>query len=65
MRPPGAKHSAFAIECGTDGWYTNSATVSIDQYENYVIQELVPKVEVRFRLIRTRDDEWSIPLPGT
>jgi S-formylglutathione hydrolase FrmB len=36
---------------GGDGWYTDSATVPNDKYETYVIEELIPEVEKRFRTI--------------
>ena len=34
---------------GNDGWYTDSASVASDKYESYVLQELIPEVEKRFR----------------
>ena len=34
---------------GNDGWYTDSATVPSDKYESYILQELIPDVEKRFR----------------
>ena len=34
---------------GNDGWYTDSATVPTDKYESYILQELIPDVEKRFR----------------
>jgi putative tributyrin esterase len=39
---------------GHDGWYTDSATVPSGRYESYVIQELIPEVDQRFRTIRDR-----------
>ena len=36
---------------GNDGWYTDSATVPTDKYESYILQELIPDVEKRFRAI--------------
>jgi len=35
---------------GKDGWYTDSATIPNDKYESYIIQELIPDVEKRFRV---------------
>ncbi len=35
---------------GNDGWYTDSATIPNDKYESYIIQELIPDVEKRFRV---------------
>lgn len=39
---------------GNDGWYTDSATVPSDKYETYIVQELLPEVESRFRAVRAR-----------
>jgi putative tributyrin esterase len=36
------------------GWYTDSATVPADKYESYILQELIPDVENRFRVIKDR-----------
>lgn len=39
---------------GDDGWYTDSATVPTDKYESYILKELFPDVEKRFRVSRER-----------
>jgi len=39
---------------GNDGWYTDSATVASDKYESYVLQELIPDVQRRYRTIESR-----------
>jgi S-formylglutathione hydrolase FrmB len=39
---------------GDNGWYTDSATVAADKYESYILQELIPDVESRFRATRNR-----------
>jgi putative tributyrin esterase len=39
---------------GNDGWYTDSATVPADRYETYIVQELLPDVESRYRAIKAR-----------
>jgi S-formylglutathione hydrolase FrmB len=39
---------------GDNGWYTDSATVATDKYETYILQELIPDVERRFRVIGDR-----------
>jgi putative tributyrin esterase len=36
---------------GNDGWYTDSAGVPNDKYESYILQELIPDVQHRFRTI--------------
>jgi S-formylglutathione hydrolase FrmB len=35
---------------GGNGWYTDSATVPTDKYESYIVRELIPDVEKRFRV---------------
>ena len=39
---------------GKDGWYTDSASVPNDKYESYILKELIPDVEKRYRTIETR-----------
>lgn len=39
---------------GENGWYTDSATVPSDQYETYLLNELIPDVDRRYRTIRDR-----------
>ncbi len=39
---------------GNDGWYTDSATVPRDKYESYLLNELIPDVQQRYRTIETR-----------
>src|ERR1051325_1770555 len=39
---------------GNDGWYIDSATVPSDKYESYLVQELIPDVEKRFRVNSNR-----------
>jgi putative tributyrin esterase len=39
---------------GNDGWYTDSATVPNDKYESYILKELIPDVQQRYRTIETR-----------
>lgn len=40
---------------GNNGWYTDSASVPGDKYESYVIQELIPDVQSRYRTIESRE----------
>lgn len=40
---------------GQNGWYTDSATVPSDKYESYILQELMPDAEQRFRISKERD----------
>lgn len=39
---------------GNDGWYTDSGTISGDKYESYLLQELIPDVQRRYRTIESR-----------
>ena len=39
---------------GGDGWYTDSATVANDKYESYIIQELIPEIDKKFRTVADR-----------
>jgi len=39
---------------GDNGWYTDSATVAAEKYESYILQELIPDVDNRFRTLRER-----------
>lgn len=34
---------------GNNSWYTDSATASTEKYESYIMRELIPDVEKRFR----------------
>jgi putative tributyrin esterase len=39
---------------GNDSWYTDSAGTVTEKYESYILQELIPDVDQRFRTIQTR-----------
>lgn len=39
---------------GNDSWYTDSATVPSEKYESYMVQELIPEIDKRFRTIPER-----------
>ncbi|HEU5459994.1 MAG TPA: alpha/beta hydrolase family protein [Pyrinomonadaceae bacterium] len=39
---------------GNDSWYTDSATVATDKYESYILKELIPDVQQRYRTIEAR-----------
>jgi putative tributyrin esterase len=39
---------------GNDGWYTDSVTAPNDKYESYILKELIPDVQLRFRTIEAR-----------
>ena len=37
-----------------DSWYTNSATVPEDRFEDYVVKDLIPEIDSHFRTIQER-----------
>lgn len=39
---------------GNNGWYTDSAGVATDKYESYILEELIPDVQKRYRTIEAR-----------
>ena len=36
---------------GDDGWYTDSVSKANDRYESYIVKELVPEIDSKFRTI--------------
>lgn len=40
---------------GGDGWYTDSVTVPADKYERYIVQELIPEIDRKFRTFAGRE----------
>ncbi|HVQ28468.1 MAG TPA: alpha/beta hydrolase-fold protein, partial [Vicinamibacteria bacterium] len=43
------------------GWYTDSATVAKDKYESYLLEELIPHVQSRYR---TLEDGYARGVAG-
>jgi putative tributyrin esterase len=39
---------------GNNGWYSDSAGVANDKYESYILKELIPDVQKRYRTIEAR-----------
>jgi putative tributyrin esterase len=39
---------------GNNGWYTDSVSTLTDKYESYIVKELIPDVQKRFRTIESR-----------
>jgi S-formylglutathione hydrolase FrmB len=49
-------HDLFIVMIeGENGWYSDSATVPADKFESYILQELMPDVEKRFRVSTERE----------
>lgn len=40
---------------GDNGWYTDSASTPNDKYESYIVKELIPEIDKKFRTIADRD----------
>lgn len=40
---------------GGDGWYTDSVSSPNDKFESYIVQELIPEIEKRFRTLAVRE----------
>ncbi len=40
---------------GDNGWYTDSVATPNDKYESYIIKELIPEIDKKFRTIADRD----------
>lgn len=40
---------------GGDGWYTDSVSNDKEKWESYIVQELIPEVDKKFRTSPTRD----------
>ena len=41
---------------GDNGWYTDSVSKPNDKYESYIIKELIPEIEAKYRTIADRDN---------
>ena len=41
---------------GENGWYTDSATNANDRFESYIIKELIPEIDARYRTKATRGE---------
>jgi putative tributyrin esterase len=52
-----AAHYPFIIVMpeGGDGWYTDSVTIPNDRYESYIVKELIPEIDLKYRTIADRE----------
>lgn len=39
---------------GGDGWYSDSVTAPNDKYESYLIKELIPEIDAKYRTLKER-----------
>lgn len=47
-------HLIIVTPEGNDSWYIDSAGVPTDKYESYILNELIPDVDARYRTIQSR-----------
>ncbi|MEP7212437.1 MAG: alpha/beta hydrolase family protein [Acidobacteriota bacterium] len=40
---------------GNDGWYTDSVSSPTEKYESYIVKELIPEIDKKFRTLADRD----------
>lgn len=40
---------------GNDSWYSDSVTVATDKYETYILNEILPDVQRRYRTVESRE----------
>lgn len=40
---------------GDNGWYSDSASTANDKYESYIVQELIPEIDGKFRTLAMRE----------
>ena len=40
---------------GDDGWYSDSVSIANDKYESYIIQELIPEIDKKFRTLADKN----------
>jgi S-formylglutathione hydrolase FrmB len=40
---------------GNNGWYTDSASVPNDKYESYIVQELIPEIDKKYRTFKDKN----------
>ncbi|MEP6789654.1 MAG: alpha/beta hydrolase family protein, partial [Acidobacteriota bacterium] len=51
-----SKHSFILVMPeGNDGWYTDSVSVPNDKYESYIVKELIPEIDGKFRTMANRE----------
>ena len=50
-----ARHKVIIVMPeGNDGWYSDSVSVPNDKYESYIIKELIPEIDHKYRTIADR-----------
>lgn len=41
---------------GDDGWYSDSVTKANDKYESYIVKELIPEIDKKFRTVANKNN---------
>jgi len=41
---------------GDNGWYSDSVTVATDKYESYIVKELIPEIDTKYRTLANREN---------
>lgn len=41
---------------GDNGWYSDSVTVANDKYESYIVKELIPEIDAKYRTLAGREN---------
>ena len=41
---------------GDNGWYTDSVSTPNDKYESYIVKELIPEIDSKFRTLSSREN---------
>ncbi|MBK6748821.1 MAG: esterase family protein [Acidobacteria bacterium] len=51
-----AKHDFIIVTPeGDNGWYSDSVTAANDKYESYIVKELIPEIDAKYRTLADRD----------
>jgi len=51
------KHSFIIVTPeGDNGWYSDSASVETDKYESYIVKELIPEIDAKYRTLANREN---------
>ena len=43
---------------GDNGWYTDSFSTPNDKYESYIVKELIPEIDKKFRTVANRENRF-------
>lgn len=43
---------------GANGWYTDSVTIPNDKYETYIVNDLIPEIDGKYRTLANRENRY-------